>query len=229
MKLGRRVTAIRSKQTEAIVETPMGEFRARRVINCAGLHSDRVVRLAGAAPTAKIVPFRGEYYQLQPEVRGLVRNLIYPVPDPAFPFLGVHFTRTIDDRVECGPNAVLAFAREGYTKLAINPRDLIEALSYPGFLKLAARHWRMGMGEIWRSVSKRAFVQALAKLLPEIRAEDLQPAPAGVRAQALKRDGQLVDDFLIQSDGPVIHVVNAPSPAATAALGIGSQIVELLA
>jgi (S)-2-hydroxyglutarate dehydrogenase len=228
IELGSRVTAIRSQQTEAIVETTTGEFRARQVINCAGLHSDRVVRLAGAAPTARIVPFRGEYYQLRPEARELVRHLIYPVPDPAFPFLGVHFTRMIDDRVECGPNAVLAFAREGYTKLTINPRDLVESLGYPGFLKLALRHWRMGMGEMWRSVSKRAFVKALAKLLPEIRAADLDPAPAGVRAQALQRDGQLVDDFLTQVDGPVIHVVNAPSPAATAAFGIGSQIVELL-
>jgi L-2-hydroxyglutarate oxidase len=155
--------------------------------------------------------------------------LIYPVPDPKFPFLGVHFTRMIGGHVECGPNAVLAFAREGYTMSTINLGDLFESLTYSGFVKMAAKHWRMGVGEMWRSVSKAAFVKALQRLMPEIRAEHLEPAPAGVRAQAVTRDGGLVDDFLIQENGQIINVNNAPSPAATASLNIGKTIVEKLA
>jgi L-2-hydroxyglutarate oxidase len=164
-----------------------------------------------------------------PEATHLVRNLSYPVPDPAFPFLGVHFTRMIGGGIECGPNAVLAFAREGYFKTTVNLRDLAESLTYPGFLRLAARYWRMGAGEMWRSVSKRAFVRALARLVPEIRPEHLKAAPAGVRAQALARDGSMVDDFLIEGQGRVVNVLNAPSPAATSSLNIGQAIVDRLA
>jgi L-2-hydroxyglutarate oxidase len=162
------------------------------------------------------------------EAHGLCRNLIYPVPDPSFPFLGVHFTRTIDGKLECGPNAVLAFAREGYTWRNFSARDLAEALTYPGFLRLAARHWRAGMAEMWRSISKAAFVRALQRLVPAVTAEDLIPAPAGVRAQAIGRDGRLVDDFLLCTAERVVHVCNAPSPAATASLNIGRLVVERL-
>jgi len=212
-----------------IVVSAAGEYDARFVINCGGLYSDRLARLSGQAPRAKIVPFRGEFFQLRPEAESFCRNLIYPVPDPAFPFLGVHFTRLATGGVECGPNAVLAFAREGYRKIDINLRDLAESLTYPGFLRMAARHWKTGLGEMWRSVSKQAFVRALQRLIPEIRAEHLDPAPSGVRAQALSPDGNLVDDFLIVQSERVINVCNAPSPAATASLNIGRLIVDKLA
>ncbi len=208
----------------SVVVTERGEYQATTVINCAGLYCDRVTRFSGQDPGAKIVPFRGEYYDLAPAARKLCRNLIYPVPDPSFPFLGVHFTRMIDGSVECGPNAVLAFRREGYRKLSIHLGELFESLTYPGFLRLARRHWRTGFGEMWRSFSKRAFVRALQRLVPEIRAEDLTAAPAGVRAQALQRDGSMVDDFLIRQDERVINVCNAPSPAATSALNIGALV-----
>jgi L-2-hydroxyglutarate oxidase LhgO len=224
-----QATAIMEKSGRVIIDSTQGEVEARWVVNCAGLHSDRVTRLSGRKPDAKIVPFRGEYFELKPEAEHLCRNLIYPVPDPKFPFLGVHFTRMIHGGIECGPNAVLAFAREGYRKTDINLRDLCESLTYPGFLRMAARHWRMGLGEMWRSFSKAAFVKALKRLMPEIRAEHLTPAPAGVRAQALSRDGNLVDDFLIQEHGAVINVNNAPSPAATSSLNIGRIIVDKLA
>lgn len=226
---GARVTEIRQSAGEVVVVSTAGEFAAGHLVNCAGLHCDRVTKLGGQRPDAKIVPFRGEYYELKPEAKHLCRNLIYPVPDPKFPFLGVHFTRMIGDHVECGPNAVLAFAREGYTLSTVNLGDLFESLTYSGFVKMAAKHWRMGMGEMWRSVSKAAFVKALQRLMPEIRAEHLEPAPAGVRAQAVTRDGGLVDDFLIQENGQIINVNNAPSPAATASLNIGKTIVEELA
>src|SRR5690606_9936037 len=171
----------------------------------------------------------GEYYELKPEAHHLCRNLIYPVPDPKFPFLGVHFTRMIQGGVECGPNAVLAFAREGYRMRDINLRDLAGSLTYPGFLRMAARHWKTGFGEMWRSISKRAFVHALQRLVPDIREEHLEPAPAGVRAQAVTPDGKLVDDFLIIEGERIIHLNNAPSPAATASLNIGRLVVEKLA
>ena len=193
------------------------------------LYCDRIAKLGGRRLAAKIIPFRGEYFELKPEAYHLVNNLIYPVPDPAFPFLGVHFTRRIDGRYECGPNAVLAFAREGYRKTDISPRDLAESLTYPGFLKLARRYWRVGVGEMWRSVSKRAFVRALQRLLPAIESTHLEPAPAGVRAQAVACDGSIVDDFLLDAESRVLHVGNAPSPAATAALNIGRLIVEQIA
>ncbi|MCB0004098.1 MAG: L-2-hydroxyglutarate oxidase [Anaerolineae bacterium] len=205
------------------------ELEARVVVNCAGLYSDRVAALDGSKPPATIIPFRGEYYALKPQMHDLCRTLIYPVPDPQFPFLGVHFTRMIDGSVECGPNAVLAFAREGYRKTDLNLRDLAETLTYPGFLRLAGRHWRMGMGEMWRSWNKGAFVAALQRLMPEIRAEHLEPAPAGVRAQAITPQGSLMDDFAFAETARIVHVVNAPSPAATASLGIGAVIAAKVA
>jgi L-2-hydroxyglutarate oxidase len=223
-----RVTAIRHDGPLTVVQSTAGEFAAPVLINCTGLHSDRIAAMAGAKPEAKIVPFRGEYYELRPEAEHLCRNLIYPVPDPNFPFLGVHFTRMIEGGVECGPNAVLAFAREGYRKLDINVRDLAESLSYGGFLRLAWKYWPTGMGEMWRSYSKAAFVRALQRLVPEIRSEDLMPGRAGVRAQALGRDGALVDDFVIQVQDKIVNVLNAPSPAATSSLNIGKLIVDKL-
>ncbi|MCA9264552.1 MAG: L-2-hydroxyglutarate oxidase [Planctomycetales bacterium] len=221
-----RATKISSGSNEVVIETTRGTVRATWVINCAGLQSDRVTKLAGDRPQAKIVPFRGEYFELIPEVHHLCRNLIYPVPDPSFPFLGVHFTRCIDGSVECGPNAVLAWAREGYRKTDVNIRDLAESLTYPGFLRLAAKYWRVGAGEMWRSVSKRAFVRALQRLVPSIQAEHLHAAPAGVRAQAISADGSMVDDFLFVSGDRILHVANAPSPAATSSLNIGGLIAD---
>jgi (S)-2-hydroxyglutarate dehydrogenase len=225
----RKVVSIDHSFEQSLVMTNQGEYTAKLVVNCGGLHSDRITRLGGDRPGAKIVPFRGEYYQLKPQKYHLCRNLIYPVPDPKFPFLGVHFTRMIDGSVECGPNAVLAFAREGYKMSQINPQDLFESLTYAGFLKMAAKHWKMGMGEMWRSFSKGAFVKALQRLMPEITAGDLEPAPAGVRAQAVGSDGSLVDDFLVVESPHMIHVNNAPSPAATASLSIGAYITERVA
>jgi L-2-hydroxyglutarate oxidase len=213
-------------RSEVSVDTSQGRFRARYVVNCGGLQSDRLAALGGAAPEVRIVPFRGEYYELVPEARSLVRNLIYPVPRPEFPFLGVHFTRRIDGSVECGPNAVLALGREAYEKFEVHPGDLFEALTYPGFLRLAAKYWRVGLGEAHRSLSKAAFVTALQRLLPAIRSEHLVPAPAGIRAQAVARDGTLVDDFLLHESEHVLSVVNAPSPAATASLNIGKLVAE---
>jgi L-2-hydroxyglutarate oxidase len=223
-----RVERLEPRGCEVVLHTSRGEVVADAAINCAGLHSDRMLQLAGETRPARIVPFRGEYFELTPDARGLVRNLIYPVPDPSFPFLGVHFTRMVRGGVECGPNAVLALAREGYRWDDVNVRDLFDTLSYAGFWKLVSRHAFAGMGEMRRSLSKRAFTKALQRLVPEIRAEHLVPAPAGVRAQALASDGALVDDFLIRSSGRVVHVLNAPSPAATASLAIAESIVERL-
>jgi L-2-hydroxyglutarate oxidase len=223
-----RVTAIRREATQVVVHSTAGEFAARMLINCTGLHSDRIAALAGSRPISKIVPFRGEYYELKPSAQHLCRNLIYPVPDPSFPFLGVHFTRMIDGGVECGPNAVLAFAREGYRKTDVNLRDLTEALTYSGFLRLAWKFWPTGLGEMHRSFSKQAFVRALQRLIPEIQPELLLPGRAGVRAQAVDRSGSLVDDFLIQQEGSIVNVLNAPSPAATSALNVGKLIVDKL-
>lgn len=224
-----RVTGMRRSNGRMVVLNSAEDVEARCVITCAGLHCDRVAKLSGSKPNAKVVPFRGEYYELNPDVQHLCKNLIYPVPDPKFPFLGVHFTRLIHGGIECGPNAVLAFAREGYTKFDINLVDLFESLTYPGFLRMAAKHWKTGCGEMWRSFSKAAFVRALQRLMPDIRAEHLHPAPAGVRAQALGLDGKLVDDFVIQENDLVVNVLNAPSPAATAALNVGRLIVDKLA
>ena len=224
-----RVTAVHRHPDSVTAITPAGEFTAKQFVNCAGLHSDRVARLTRQDPGAKIIPFRGEYYALKPDAHRLCRNLIYPTPDPRFPFLGVHFTRMIDGSVECGPNAVLAFGREAYTFFRVNPRDLLDTLAYPGFARMAVRHWRTGLGEVWRSLSKAAFVRALQRLVPDVRAEHLEPAPAGIRAQAVAPDGSLVDDFLIREADRVVNVCNAPSPAATASLQIGDAIVDRLA
>ena len=225
-----RVKAIASNASKVRLKTSQGGiFEAGHVVNCTGLQSDRVARLSGARPEARIVPFRGEYYELKPEAHHLCRGLIYPVPDPSFPFLGVHFTRMIAGGVECGPNAVLAFAREGYRMTDVNLRDLFESLTYPGFLRLARKYWRVGLEEMWRSISKRAFVRALQRLVPEITARDLNPAPAGIRAQAVNRQGSLVYDFEIREAARVLNVCNAPSPAATACLNIGRLIVDRLA
>ena len=196
-----------------VVETTGGEFHARYLVNCGGLQSDRVARLCGVDPGVRIVPFRGEYYKLRSNRRGLVRNLIYPVPNPAFPFLGVHFTRMVKGDVEAGPNAVLAFKREGYTKTSFSLKDTLDTFTTPGFMSLAARYWQTGVGEFYRSFSKKAFVTALQKLMPAITEADLVPGGAGVRAQALSPKGGLVDDFHIVQDQGSIHVLNAPSPA----------------
>ena len=227
-----QVQEIQQKETKAgrdiRLETTSGVFEANSVVNCAGLYSDRVAKLGGDTPEAQIVPFRGEYYKLNEDKKYLCQNLIYPVPNPAFPFLGVHLTRSIEGNIECGPNAVLAFAREGYTKTQVNLPELFETLSYSGFLKLASKYWRAGLGELWRSYNKKAFVQALQRLVPELQAADLEVAPAGIRAQTLLPDGNMVDDFLIRKHKNIINVCNAPSPAATSSLTIGKSIAELL-
>ncbi|HXX00209.1 MAG TPA: L-2-hydroxyglutarate oxidase, partial [Candidatus Acidoferrales bacterium] len=219
-------TAIRRSNDEIVVETSRGAFPTNALINCAGLFSDRVARMAGDNPRVMIVPFRGEYYDLTAERASLVRALIYPVPDPQFPFLGVHFTRRITGKVDAGPNAVLALAREGYRHTDINPRDLVSSLTFPGFWRMARRHWRNGLGEWHRSLSKPAFVRALQTMLPEVTASDLVPGGSGVRAQALKPDGALVDDFQFVPSGNILHVLNVPSPAATASLTIAKTIVD---
>jgi L-2-hydroxyglutarate oxidase len=223
-----RVNAIHERSGEIVLDTQAGEWGVQYMVNCAGLHSDRVTAMSGHTPDVKIVPFRGEYFELKPQAEHLCRNLIYPVPDPSFPFLGVHFTRMIEGGVECGPNAVLAFAREGYLKSDLNVKDLMETLTYPGFIRLAAKYWRTGFGEMWRSVNKAAFVRALQHLVPAIRAEDLVTAPAGIRAQAIAPDGGMVDDFMIQESDRMVNVCNAPSPGATASLNIGRLIVDKL-
>jgi (S)-2-hydroxyglutarate dehydrogenase len=225
LQFATEVRAIRDSGSDQIIETNRGEIPARYVVNCGGLHSDRIARAGGCDPGAQIVPFRGEYYQLTPEKRSLVKNLIYPVPNPAFPFLGVHFTRMIDGTVHAGPNAVLAFQREGYRKSDVSLRDLRETLMFPGFRKLAVRNWSEGWREMARSFSRRMFVASLQKMIPELTERDIVPCQAGVRAQALRRDGSLVDDFLIVRGRNSLHVCNAPSPAATASLEIANAIV----
>lgn len=229
LKTGARVTGFEQKNGRVIVKSTTGDVDAAYVVTCTGLQSDRTARLSGQPFKEKVVPFRGEYFDVLPEAHHLVKGLIYPVPDTRFPFLGVHFTRTIHGGLDCGPNAVLAFKREGYRKLDINLFDLFESLTYIGFLRMAAKFWRTGLGEMWRSFSKAAFVRALQRLVPEIRSEHLVPAPAGVRAQALGRDGTLVDDFLILESERIVNVCNAPSPAATASLNVGKLVVEKLA
>ena len=223
------VTGIRRDTACAVVESTAGEFAALQVVNCAGLYSDRITRLSGVKPTAMIVPFRGEFYALREEYHHLVRMLIYPVPDPKYPFLGVHFTRRINSLVECGPNAVLAFAREGYKNTTVNMRDLTETLTFPGFWRLSLKYWKIGADEMHRSFSKPAFVRALQRLVPAIESKMLDWAPAGVRAQAVGRDGSMLDDFVIEDTDRVVNVTNAPSPAATASLNVGKLVVEHLA
>ncbi|MUL38253.1 L-2-hydroxyglutarate oxidase [Gloeocapsopsis dulcis] len=224
LQLGTKVTKIETQSDVTVLTTNKGTLVTRYLINCAGLFSDRIARLGKTDPQAKIVPFRGEYYELVPQKRYLVKHLIYPVPNPNFPFLGVHFTRMIDGSVHAGPNAVLSFKREGYHKSDVNLRDLTEVMTYPGFWKLAAKHADEGIKEMIRSVSKAAFVQSLQQLIPEVTAQDVIPTHAGVRAQALQADGKLVDDFLIVPGQRALHVCNAPSPAATSSLEIGKAI-----
>lgn len=226
---GAKVLAVKESTSQLSIETVAGTWTADYLVTCAGLQSDRVARLTGESPQAQIVPFRGEYYDLKPDAQYLCRNLIYPVPDPSFPFLGVHFTRMIEGGIECGPNAVLAFAREGYRKTDFNFGDLSETLTFAGFRKLAAKYWSIGAGEMWRSWSKAAFVRALQRLIPEIKSEQLVLGRSGVRAMAVDPDGTIVDDFVIQARGRVVNVLNAPSPAATSSLNIGKLIVEKLA
>ena len=223
------VTAIRRSTNEIVVETPRGPFTSTALINCAGLFSDRISRMAGDDPGVMVVPFRGEYYDLIPERAPLVRALIYPVPDPRFPFLGVHFTRRITGKVDAGPNAVLAFAREGYHRSDVSLDDMAESLAFPGLWRLGRQHWKKGLGEWHHSLSKAAFTRALQRLLPEVRESDLVPGGSGVRAQALKPDGSLVDDFQFVTSGRVLHVLNVPSPAATASIMVGKAIVDLAA
>ena len=225
---GRELRGVRTLSDRVVLETTGGDLEARHVVTCAGLQSDRVAGLTGGAREPRIVPFRGDYWQLRPQARGLCRNMIYPVPDPAFPFLGVHATRRIGTgEVWLGPNAVLAFAREGYGRLDLRPRDLAEALGNRGFQRMARRYWRMGAVEMWRDWSKRAFWRSVRRYLPEVGMRDMVPGPSGVRAQALDAAGALVDDFVVDtSGGRVLHVRNAPSPAATSSLAIGRLIAD---
>lgn len=228
LRLNTKVNKVRQLKDNHVLETNRGDFETRFLINCAGLHSDRIAQLSQVDPQAKIVPFRGEYYELTPEKRYLVNTLIYPVPNPDFPFLGVHFTKMIDGSVHAGPNAVLSFKREGYKKTDFNLRDFAEIMTYPGFWKLAAKNADEGIQELIRSFSKAAFLHSLQKLIPEVKAEDIVPTHAGVRAQALKNDGKLVDDFLIVQGKNSVHVCNAPSPAATSSLEIGKAIAQAI-
>jgi (S)-2-hydroxyglutarate dehydrogenase len=226
IRLGSAVHAISRRPEGVVVTTATGEVRGRALVNCAGLHCDRIARMAGDEPGMRIVPFRGEYYELAGAARELVRGLVYPVPDPAFPFLGVHLTRDVTGGVHVGPNAVPALAREGYSWRRVRPRDVAGLLAWPGAWRIARRHWRYEAGELHRSLSKRAFTRAVRRLLPEVADADLVRAPAGVRAQAVLRDGTLVDDFLFGGTGPFVHVLNAPSPAATASLPIGREVAR---
>lgn len=226
VKFNTEAKEFRDSGSSKIIVTNRGEFEAKFVINCGGLHSDRIARASGTDPKAQIVPFRGEYYELVPERRHLVKTLIYPVPSPDFPFLGVHFTKMIDGSVHAGPNAVLAFAREGYFKTDFDYADFKETMKFGGFWKLARKHMGEGMKEMYRSVSKAAFTRSLQALIPEVRSEDLVPCKAGIRAQALTDEGKLVDDFLIIPGKNTMHVCNAPSPAATASLEIGKEIAS---
>ncbi|GAA2814842.1 L-2-hydroxyglutarate oxidase [Crossiella cryophila] len=229
LRTGAEVRAVHARPDGVVLVTPGGEVRADAVVNCAGLHSDRIARLAGLRPSARIVPFRGEYHELRPEARKLVRGLIYPVPDPRFPFLGVHLTRMLDGGVHAGPNAVLALRREGYRWRDISPRDLASTLGFPGFWRLARKHTRTGAQEMLRSFSTARFAASLARLVPAVTAADLVRSEAGVRAQALRPDGSLVDDFLIERAPRQVHVLNAPSPAATSALEIGRHVADEVA
>ena len=226
IRTSHQVQTIQRSDGKMVLETSGGAIQTRFLINCGGLFSDRLARMAGAQPDLQIVPFRGEYYTIAPERRKLVNNLIYPVPDPALPFLGVHFTRTIDGMLEAGPNAVLALAREGYQKSDFNWQDTKETFSFPGFWTMAGKYWQTGLGEMYRSFSKHAFLKALQRLMPELRESDLRPGGSGVRAQAIASNGALVDDFFISQTGNALHILNAPSPGATASLAIGQMIVD---
>jgi L-2-hydroxyglutarate oxidase len=228
IKTGARVIGFGSAGDEVIVRTQTGEYRARYVVNCAGLYADRVAQMAGHSPSLMVVPFRGEYFDLAPGKTGLVRGLIYPVPDPSYPFLGVHFTRRIHGNVDAGPNAVLAFRREGYRRTDFNLGETIEMLRYPGFRLMARKHWKNGLVELRRSWRKEEFVVSCQKLVPEVRTEDLSSGESGVRAQAVAADGTLVDDFRFVERDRFLHVLNVPSPAATASLPIGREIIKMV-
>jgi (S)-2-hydroxyglutarate dehydrogenase len=225
---GQEIVGIASRPDAVTITTKIGEFSADQFVNCAGLHSDRLARLAGLHPDLRIIPFRGEYYELTPESSYLVKGLIYPVPDPSFPFLGVHLTRMINGSIHAGPNAIFALAREGYTKLKINPRDVADSLRWPGLWRLGKRYWRTGLDETARSLSKKRFLGSLRELVPDLPDDCLVPTHAGVRAQALRRDGLLVDDFYFERALRQVHVLNAPSPAATASLEIAKRIADEL-
>jgi L-2-hydroxyglutarate oxidase len=232
IRLSQRVVGILDRPSEIVLQTSGGDYRTKYLINCCGLHSDLIAKMMPGASSGekeehRIIPFRGEYYKIAPEREFLVRNLIYPVPDPTFPFLGVHFTRMAKGGVEAGPNAVFAYAREGYRHTNINLGDLWQTVSFKGFWAMTGKYWRTGFGELYRSLSKSAFVHALQRLLPEIRESDLVAGGAGVRAQAVSASGALVDDFVIKQSRNAIHVLNAPSPGATASLAIGQQICEM--
>ena len=227
VKTGAAVINIKHRPDRITVATETSEYETRFLINCAGLFSDQVAELAGVERQVRIIPFRGEYYMLKERAQYLVKNLIYPVPDPRYPFLGVHFTRTIHGEIEAGPNAVLAWAREGYKKSDVNVKEMWDYLSYGGFWRMAGKYWTIALGEYYRSFFKGAFVNALQKLVPEITVDDISSSPAGVRAQALSNDGQLLDDFVINDTGNMIHVINTPSPAATSSLAIGEYIACL--
>ena len=226
IRTGARVVGAHQDGSTLVVATTAGDVRASLLVTCAGLQADRLARVCGVDPGLMIIPFRGEYYELLPERRGLVRHPIYPVPDPRLPFLGVHFTRTIDDHVHAGPNAVLALKREGYRRTDVSAGDVAAMMSFVGFWRMAARYWRTGFAELERSLSKRAFVRALQRLVPNLREEDVVPGGSGVRAQAVDRSGKLLDDFYVLEDRRAIHVLNAPSPAATASIEIGRHIAR---
>lgn len=228
VRTGHRVVSITPDRPGFVIGTAAGDIRASRLVNCAGLQSDRVARLAGVEPGVRIVPFRGEYYVLRAERRDLVRGLIYPVPDPALPFLGVHFTRGIDDVVEAGPNAVLALRREGYSWSDVSVRDIADWTAFPGFWRMARAQWRNGLTEIRRSLSRARFLKSLQTLMPALKDEDIERGGSGVRAQAVGVDGRLIDDFFIQTGPDMLHVLNAPSPAATASLAIGREVADRL-
>ncbi len=227
VRTGERFVGMKRDGVELVLHTTAGELRASHLVNCAGLQADRVARLCGVDPGVTIIPFRGEYYDLKPHAQHLCRNLIYPVPDPRFPFLGVHFTRMIGGGVEAGPNAVLAFRREGYKFADVSVRDLLEMARFPGFWVMAAKYWAMGLGEMKRSLSAYSFWKSLNRLIPAIKRGDIVPSGAGVRAQAVTPDGKLVDDFVIRGESRMVHVLNAPSPAATASISVGRSVAEL--
>lgn len=222
------VLAVKSALDPMVIATTTGDFKTRRLVNCAGLYSDKILRLCGIKPEAQIVPFRGEYFLLTQTAADLCRTLIYPVPNPEFPFLGVHFTRGVHGEVDCGPNAVLAFAREGYTWSTVDLAELREYILYPGFRRLLRRHWRESWRELGQSFLKSRFVLSAQRLIPDIRGSDLLAAPAGGRAQAVSADGRVLDDFIVTKTDRAVHILNAPSPAATSCLSVGSSIVDLM-
>jgi L-2-hydroxyglutarate oxidase LhgO len=226
MYLGHQVTALGRRNAVTKVSTTKGEIHAKYVITCGGLHSDKLAQMTGGTRDPKIVPFRGDYLVLKPEKAHLVRSNIYPVPDPAFPFLGVHFTPRMDGSIWLGPNAVLAFAREGYSFADVNPPELWDALTYPGFFKLATKYWQVGAGEMYRDLVRSAYVEALQRYIPSLTPDDTLPGPSGVRAQAMSADGSMVEDFVVEGSEGVVHVRNAPSPAATSSLAIGNYIAD---